>query len=111
MGLLDDSYKKLWAELDDKKKLSDFISINGDGSNHIFGGRVGLKDIPIIDNISASGGVSGYYSPQYNQGQFNTYDAMLKAYLGKNKQHEFSAGGSMLNTPTPEYRVNYKYNF
>lgn len=103
--------------LDEQEKMSRLMgllgafNVNAGGSNHAAGGRIGFNDVPITDNMSASAGVSGYYLPQQHEGQFNTYDAALNYYLGKQKQHELGVAAEGLNTPDPRYMLNYQYKF
>ena len=92
------------------KGLLDYFNVSGGGGQQGFGGRFGLNSVPLTDNIQANLGVSGYYSPQYNVGALNNYDAEILARFGKDKQHSLGVGASGLNID-PRYFLNYQYNF
>lgn len=106
MGLLDDKEKR--SKL---MGLLDAMNVNGGGNADAFGGRVGFDNVHVTDNLNASIGASGYYSPQQNRGQFDTYDAALNYYMGKKNQHELGVSAEGLNTQDPRYMMNYQYKF
>lgn len=87
------------------------LNVSGGGNGDSFGGRVGFNNVPITNSLNASVGASGYYSPEYKQGQFNTYDAGLNYTTGKQKQHEFGVSAKGLNTEDPRYMMNYGYKW
>lgn len=92
-------------------ELMSALNVSGGGNAVALGGRIGLDNVPLTDNLNASVGASGYYLPQQNQGQFNTYDAALNYYMGKRRQHELGVAAQGLNTQDPRYMLNYKFKF
>lgn len=106
MGLLDEQER-----MNKLLGLLGSLNVNVGGSNEAIGGRVGLDNVPINDSLTASLGASGYYMPQMGDGQMNTYDAALKYYMGKKKQHELGVAAEGINTQDPRYMMGYQYKF